>query len=138
MRPDLLRSVVASVPFVDVMNTMLDESLPLTVGEFEEWGNPKIKEQFELHGRRTARTTTSRTQEYPAMLVRPSYNDSQVMYWEPAKWVAKLRAMKTDGNPLLLKINMKPAGHGGQSGRYDRLRDTAWDYAFVLGELGMK
>jgi oligopeptidase B len=77
-------------------------------------------------------------QDYPAMLVRTSYNDSQVMYWEPAKYVAKLRALKTDTNTLLFKVNMQPAGHGGQSGRYDRLRDTAWDYAFVLSQLGLK
>jgi oligopeptidase B len=137
MRPDLFRIVLAYVPFVDVINTMLDESLPLTVGEFEEWGNPKHKDEFDYMMKYSPYDNV-RAQAYPTMLVRTSYNDSQVMYWEPAKYVAKLRALKTDANTLLFKVNMQPAGHGGQSGRYDRLHDMAWDYAFILAQLGMK
>jgi oligopeptidase B len=136
MRPDLFKVVVASVPFVDVVNTMLDESLPLTVQEFEEWGNPKVKDQYDYMMTYSPYDNV-KAAAYPAMLVRSSYNDSQVMYWEPAKWVSKLRATKTGSNPLLFKINIQPAGHGGQSGRYDRIHDTAFDYAFVLGQLGI-
>jgi oligopeptidase B len=137
LRPELFKVVVAYVPFVDVINTMLDESLPLTVNEFEEWGNPKIKAQYDYM--MTYRPYDNvKAAAYPAMLVRSSYNDSQVMYWEPSKWVAKLRATKTDTHPLLFKVNMDPAGHGGQSGRYDRLHDVAFDYAFVLGQLGIR
>jgi oligopeptidase B len=134
MRPDLFRVALVYVPFVDVINTMLDESLPLTVPEFEEWGNPKKADEFR-YMRQYSPYDNVAAKAYPAMLVRSSYNDSQVMYWEPAKWVARLRATKTDRNPLLFKINMDPAGHGGASGRYDRLRDTAYDYAFVLSQL---
>ncbi len=136
MRPDLFRVVMAYVPFVDVINTMLDESLPLTVSEFEEWGNPKHKDEFDYMMKYSPYDNV-RAQAYPTMLVRTSYNDSQVMYWEPAKYVAKLRAQKTDKHPLLFKINMDPAGHGGQSGRFDRLHDTAFDDAFILTQLGM-
>jgi oligopeptidase B len=136
MRPDLFRAVIAAVPFVDVINTMLDESLPLTVGEFEEWGNPKVKEQYDTMIAYSPYDNVAR-KAYPAMLVKTSYNDSQVMYWEPAKYVAKLRAMKTDRNPLVFRINMDPAGHGGQSGRYNRLRETAFEYAFVITQLGL-
>jgi oligopeptidase B len=135
MRPDLWRAVVAGVPFVDVMNTMLDESLPLTTGEFEEWGNPKLPEQFGWMIAYSPYDNVAK-KDYPAMLVDTSYNDSQVMYWEPAKWVAKLRVMKTGSNPLYLRTNMKPAGHGGQSGRYDHLKERAFDYSFLLTELG--
>jgi oligopeptidase B len=135
LRPDLFKAVVALVPFVDVINTMLDESLPLTVGEFEEWGNPKVKEQYEYMMKYSPYDNIAR-KAYPAMLVRTSYNDSQVMYWEPAKYVARLRATKTDSNPLLFRINLNPAGHRGPSGRYERLRETAFDYAFILGQLG--
>ncbi len=134
MRPELFTVVLAYVPFVDVINTMLDETLPLTVPEFEEWGNPKNKPDFDTMIRYSPYDNVAK-QAYPTMLVRTSYNDSQVMYWEPAKWVARLRANKTDTRPLLFKIAMEPAGHGGQSGRYDRLRDTAFDYAFVLDQL---
>ena len=136
MRPELFKVVLAYVPFVDVINTMLDETLPLTVAEFEEWGNPKNKPDFDTMIRYSPYDNVAK-KAYPSMLVRTSYNDSQVMYWEPAKWVAKLRAMKADDNPLLFKIAMDPAGHGGQSGRYDRLRDTAFDYAFLLERLGL-
>jgi len=134
LRPDLFHAVVTYVPFVDVINTMLDESLPLTVGEFEEWGNPKKPDEYRYMKQYSPYDNVA-AKAYPTMLVRSSYNDSQVMYWEPAKYVAKLRATKTDSNPLIFKINMDPAGHGGASGRYDRLKDVAYDYAFILREL---
>jgi oligopeptidase B len=136
MRPDLFRIVLNHVPFVDVINTMLDESLPLTVGEFEEWGNPKIPEQY-AYMKTYSPYDNVVAKDYPTMLVKTSFDDSQVMYWEPAKYVAKLRAVKTDKNPLVFKINMA-GGHGGSSGRYDRLRETAFDYAFVLTTLGVE
>ncbi|HEY2031462.1 MAG TPA: S9 family peptidase [Myxococcales bacterium] len=136
MRPDLFKVAIASVPFVDVINTMLDESLPLTVGEFEEWGNPKEEPAYR-YMRSYSPYDNVEPKAYPIMLVRSSYNDSQVMYWEPAKWVAKLRATKTDSNPLLFNIKMDPAGHGGASGRYDRLHDVAYDDAFLLTYLGV-
>jgi oligopeptidase B len=135
MRPDLFKAVVAQVPFVDVMNTMLDASLPLTVTEFEEWGNPAEKPAYDYMRTYSPYDNIAR-QPYPAVLVKTSLNDSQVMYWEPAKFVARLRANKTDHNPLVFKINMG-AGHGGSSGRYDALHDTAFDYAFILSELGL-
>jgi len=134
LRPDLFHTVVTYVPFVDVINTMLDESLPLTVGEFEEWGNPKKPDEYRYMKQYSPYDNVT-AKSYPTMLIRSSYNDSQVMYWEPAKYVAKLRSLKTDSNPLLFKINMDPAGHGGASGRYDRLKDVAYDYAFVVREL---
>jgi oligopeptidase B len=136
MRPDLWKAVVAQVPFVDVMNTMLDESLPLTIGEYEEWGNPHKEPDF-VRMLAYSPYDNIKAQAYPPILVRTSYHDSQVMYWEPAKYVARLRATKTDDNPLYLKINMNPSGHGGQSGRYDRLRDVAFDDAFVLTQEGI-
>jgi oligopeptidase B len=135
MRPDLFKAVVNHVPFVDVINTMLDESLPLTVGEFEEWGNPKISEQY-AYMKSYSPYDNIAAKDYPTMLVKTSFDDSQVMYWEPAKYVAKLRATKTDKNPLLFKINMA-GGHGGSSGRYDRIRETAFDDAFILTMLGI-
>ena len=134
MRPDLYRVALIRVPFVDVINTMLDEDLPLTVGEFEEWGNPKIREQYEVM-KGYCPYTNIRRQLYPVILVRTSLNDSQVMYWEPAKYVAKLRATAIEGAELLFKIDMT-GGHGGPSGRYDALRDLAFDDAFILTELG--
>jgi oligopeptidase B len=133
LRPDLFRAAVLRVPFVDAITTMLDESLPLTVGEFEEWGNPRVREHYEYMKTYCPYTNIS-AQRYPAMLVRTSRNDSQVMYWEPAKYVAKLRALKADDHPLLFAINMA-AGHGGASGRYDALRELAFDYAFILTQL---
>jgi oligopeptidase B len=136
MRPDLFKVVVAFVPFVDVINTMLDESLPLTVAEFEEWGNPKIKDQFDYMLSYSPYDNVAK-KAYPVLLVKSAYNDSQVMYWEPTKWVAKLRASKTDHNLLLLKMDMDPAGHGGKSGRYERLHETAFYYAFMLWQLGI-
>jgi oligopeptidase B len=130
MRPDVCAAALLRVPFVDVINTMLDESLPLTVGEFEEWGNPKIPEQY-AYMRSYCPYSNLAPLAYPTILVRTSLNDSQVMYWEPAKWVAKLRTLKKDRNPLLFKIDLD-AGHGGPSGRYDLLREIAFDYAFIL------
>ena len=136
LRSDLFHLAMVYVPFVDVVNTMLDESLPLTVGEFEEWGNPKKADEY-AYIRSYSPYDNVAAKAYPVMLVRSSYNDSQVMYWEPAKWVAKLRATKTDQNLLAFKVNMDPAGHGGASGRYDRLRDIAYDYAFLITQLGL-
>ena len=133
LRPNLFGAVVSLVPFVDVLNTMLDDSLPLTVGEYEEWGNPNERDAY-FRIKSYCPYTNIEKAPYPTMLVRTSLNDSQVMYWEPAKYVAKLRAHKTDDNPLVFKINMD-AGHGGSSGRYDYLRETALDYAFVLTQL---
>jgi len=136
MRPDLFKAVVAYVPFVDVVNTELDETLPLTAGEWEEWGNPvKSKENFQYMLSYSPYDNVA-AKDYPAMLVKTSLNDSQVLFHEPAKWVAKLRTLKTDKNPLLLKVNMG-AGHGGASGRYDALRETAFDYAFILTQMGI-
>jgi len=136
MRPDLFRIVISHVPFVDVLNTMLDPSLPLTVGEYEEWGNPQIAADY-FYMKSYCPYTNLECKAYPTMLVKTSLNDSQVMYWEPAKYVAKLRTLKIDNNPLLLKINMG-AGHGGASGRYDYLREIALDYAFLLTQLGSR
>jgi oligopeptidase B len=136
MRPDLFKAAIVGVPFVDVMNTMLDESLPLTVGEFEEWGNPKEKPAFDYMITYSPYDNIE-AKAYPDMLVKTSFNDSQVMYWEPAKYVAKMRAMRSDHNVLLLKTNLKPAGHGGSSGRYDHLREVAFDYAYILKEMGV-
>ena len=136
LRPELFRAALVDVPFVDVINTMLDETLPLTVGEFEEWGNPKELQDYRYMLGYSPYDNV-RAQAYPAMLVRSALNDSQVMYWEPAKWVARLRATKTDTNPLLFKISLDPAGHSGASGRYDRLRETAFDDAFLLRQVGI-
>jgi len=134
MRPGLFHVVLSQVPFVDVLNTMLDASLPLTVAEYEEWGNPQIAEDYFTMKKYCPYTNLER-KAYPAMLLKTALNDSQVMYWEPVKYVARLRTLKTDSNPLLLKINMG-AGHGGASGRYDYLREIALDYAFLLTQLG--
>jgi oligopeptidase B len=136
MRPDLFHAVHAAVPFVDVMNTMMDASLPLTVGEYLEWGNPNEPEAYDYMKTYSPYDNLEK-RAYPAMLVTTSLNDSQVMYWEPAKYVARLRVVKTDSNPLLLKIKMDPAGHGGASGRYDRLKDQAFEYAWLLSEVGI-
>jgi oligopeptidase B len=135
LRPDLFRAVLSHVPFVDVMNTMLDASLPLTVPEYEEWGDPNQEEYFRYMLSYSPYDNLKEA-AYPAMLVKTSLNDSQVMYWEPAKYVAKLRTLKTDAKPLLLVTNME-AGHGGASGRYDYLKEIAFDYAFLLRELGV-
>jgi oligopeptidase B len=135
MRPDLFKAIVAEVPFVDVINTMLDSSLPLTAQEWEQWGNPKNPEQY-AYLRSYSPYDNIEKKGYPWILVTTSVNDSQVMYWEPAKWVAKLRATKTDSNPLYFKVNLA-GGHGGSSGRYERLRETAFKYAFVLDAVGL-
>ena len=135
MRPDLFKAVVAQVPFVDVMNTMLDASLPLTTSEYIEWGNPNERPAFDYMIKYSPYDNV-RLQNYPAVLVHVSLNDSQVPYWEGAKFVAKLRVTKTDRNPLLLKANMG-AGHGGSSGRYDALRETAFTYSFMLWQMGI-
>jgi oligopeptidase B len=136
MRPDLFHAVHLAVPFVDVMNTMMDASLPLTVGEYLEWGNPNDKPAYDYMKTYSPYDNLEK-RAYPAMLVTTSFNDSQVMYWEPAKYVARLRHLKADNTPLLLKIKMDPAGHGGASGRYDRLRDTAFEYAWLLNQVGI-
>jgi oligopeptidase B len=141
MRPDLFRVVLSHVPFVDIMNTMLDATLPLTVAEYEEWGNPNEPEAFATMLSYSPYDNLANLDEraraaIPAILVKTSLNDSQVMYWEPAKYVAKLRTLKTNSTPLLLHINMD-AGHGGASGRYDYLKEIAFDYAFLLTQLGV-
>ena len=136
MRPDLFHAALVGVPFVDVINTELDDSLPLTVGEFEEWGNPKEKAAFDYMISYSPYDNIQ-AKTYPNMLVKTSFNDSQVMYWEPAKYVAKMRATRIDHNLLILKTNMGPAGHGGASGRYDRLKEAAFDYAFIFQQMGI-
>jgi len=135
LKPEIFRAVLSHVPFVDVMNTMLDASLPLTVPEYEEWGNPNETEYFH-YMLSYSPYDNLKPGSYPAILVKTSLNDSQVMYWEPAKYVARLRTLKTDDKPLLLVTNME-AGHGGASGRYDYLKEIAFDYAFLLRELGI-
>ena len=135
MRPDLFKAVVSQVPFVDVMNTMLDATLPLTVGEYLEWGNPNEEKPYQYMRSYSPYDNLER-KAYPAILVETSLNDSQVMYWEPAKYVAKMRTLKTDTNPLLLRTNMD-AGHGGASGRYDYLKEIAYTYSFVLSQVGV-
>jgi oligopeptidase B len=134
LRPDLFKAIVADVPFVDVINTMLDTSLPLTSQEWEQWGNPNDPEQY-AYLRRYSPYENVEKKAYPWLLVTTSVNDSQVMYWEPAKWVARLRVTKTDKNPIYLKTNLA-GGHGGSSGRYERLRETAFRYAFILDAMG--
>jgi oligopeptidase B len=134
-RPDLFAAAIADVPFVDVINTMLDPDIPLTVIEYEEWGNPNIKEQFDYMLSYSPYDQVQ-AQAYPAMLITAGLHDTRVQYWEPAKWTAKLRAHKTDTNRLLLKTNMG-CGHGGSSGRYERIREIAFEYAFVLDVLQM-
>lgn len=135
-RPDLFQCAIADVPFVDVINTMLDESLPLTTFEFEEWGNPKIREQYECIKKYSPYDNVKK-QNYPHLLINTGFNDSQVGYWEPTKWAAKLRELKTDSNLLLFKINMN-AGHAGSSGRNNILKDIAFNMAFIMKCLGIK
>ena len=136
LRPDLFCAIHSAVPFVDVMNTMMDASMPLTVGEYLEWGNPNEKEAFDYMMSYSPYDNLE-AKAYPATLVTTSFNDSQVMYWEPAKYVAKLRALKTDDNELLLKTKLEAAGHGGASGRYDRWRDRAFEMAWMLTQAGV-
>jgi oligopeptidase B len=135
LRPDLFHAALVQVPFVDVLNTMSDSSLPLTVGEFEEWGDPRAQADYERL-RAYSPYENLAAKAYPTMLVKTSLNDSQVMYWEPAKYVARMRTLRTDRRPLLFKVNMA-GGHGGASGRYDALKDTAFDYAFLLATVGI-
>ena len=135
LRPDLCRAAILTVPFVDVLNTMSDASLPLTTGEYVEWGNPNKKSEYNYIKSYSPYDNIT-AQNYPAILLMTSLHDSQVPYWEAAKYTARMRATKTDKNPLLLKINLE-AGHGGSSGRYDRLRETAFEYTFGMASLGL-
>ena len=136
MRPDLFRGIVAEVPFVDVVTTMLDSAIPLTTGEYDEWGDPNQKDFYDYLLSYSPYDNVAK-QDYPAILVTAGLHDSQVQYWEPAKWVAKLRELKTDKNRVLLKTNME-AGHGGASGRFRRHRETAFSYVFLLDLAGIK
>jgi oligopeptidase B len=133
--PQDYRGIVAGVPFVDVVTTMLDESIPLTTNEFDEWGNPAQKKYYDYMLSYSPYDNVAR-QDYPAMFVGTGLWDSQVQYYEPSKWVARLRTHKTDGNPLVYRINME-AGHGGKSGRFEKYRETAEYYAFMLEQLGV-
>jgi oligopeptidase B len=136
MRADLFHTLIAQVPFVDVVTTMLDEDIPLTTGEYEEWGNPNDKAYFDYMLSYSPYDNV-KPQNYPNMLITTGYHDSQVQYWEPAKWIAKLRAAKTDNNLLLFKTEMN-FGHGGASGRFEALKETAMEYAFLLTTLTIK
>jgi oligopeptidase B len=135
MRPDLFKAVHAAVPFVDVLNTMMDPTLPLTVGEYLEWGNPNEQSAYDYMKTYSPYDNLEK-RAYPAILVTTSLHDSQVMYWEPAKFVARLRTLQTANRPVLLKVNMG-AGHGGFSGRYDRLKEQAFEYAWLLSQVGI-
>jgi oligopeptidase B len=130
MRPDLWHGIVAQVPFVDVVTTMLDDTIPLTTGEYDEWGNPNEKEYYD-YMKTYSPYDNVESKDYPSMLITTGLHDSQVQYWEPAKWVAKLREMKTDSNRILLFTNLE-TGHGGASGRFERLKEVALEYAFLL------
>ena len=130
MAPELYNGIIAAVPFVDVVTTMLDDSIPLTTGEYDEWGNPNDKLYYE-YMKSYSPYDNIETKEYPNMLITAGLHDSQVQYWEPAKWVAKLRDMKTDNNKLYLKTNMD-AGHGGASGRFESIKEDAEEFAFLL------
>jgi oligopeptidase B len=134
MRPDLFKAVVAQVPFVDVVSTILDTSLPLSAMEWEEWGNPNDPVYYD-YMKSYSPYDNVEAKDYPAMLITAGLNDPRVSYWEPAKWTAKLRDLKTDHNVLLLKTNMD-AGHAGASGRYEQLKEIAFEYAFLLGQWG--
>jgi oligopeptidase B len=134
LRPDLFDGVIANVPFVDVVTTMLDDSIPLTTFEYDEWGNPHEPAAYRTMLAYSPYDNVS-AQDYPHLLVTTGLHDSQVQYWEPAKWIARLRAHQTGAASLLLKTNMD-AGHGGASGRYERYRETAFEYAFLLDLAG--
>lgn len=136
MKPELYKGVIAAVPFVDVVTTMLDSSIPLTTFEWDEWGDPRKKEYYDYMLSYSPYDQV-KAQAYPSMIVTTGYWDSQVQYWEPAKWVAKLRDMKTDKNVLVMDCNMT-AGHGGASGRFERYRITSLQYAFILDLAGIK
>ena len=130
MAPQLFRGIIAQVPFVDVVTTMLDDTIPLTTGEYDEWGNPNEKEFYDYILSYSPYDNVE-AKDYPAMLVTTGLHDSQVQYWEPAKWVAKLRELKTDDNPLYLRTEMD-FGHGGASGRFEPYHEVALEYAFML------
>ena len=136
MRPDLYKGIIANVPFVDVVTTMLDETIPLTTSEYDEWGNPN-EEKYYHYMLSYSPYDNVEAKDYPALLVTTGLHDSQVQYWEPAKWVAKLRELKTDDNPLIFHINMD-YGHGGASGRFQWIKDTALEYAFMFDLLGIR
>jgi oligopeptidase B len=136
MAPELYHGIVAAVPFVDVVTTMLDESIPLTTGEFNEWGNPKNKDAYEYMLSYSPYDQVS-AQDYPNLMVTTGLHDSQVQYFEPAKWVARLRDRRTDNNKLIMHVNMD-AGHGGASGRYRRYKETAQEFAFLAGLAGLE
>ena len=136
IRPDLFNGAVAQVPFVDVITTMMDESIPLTTGEFDEWGNPKDKKYYDYMLSYSPYDNVKK-QAYPNMLITTGFHDSQVQYFEPAKWVAKLRELKTDNRRLLFYCEME-AGHGGKSGRFQRLKEVALEYGFLLDMEGIK
>ena len=135
MEPELWQGVIAHVPWVDVVTTMLDESIPLTTAEFDEWGNPRDPVYYAYMLSYSPYDNVA-AKAYPAMYVTTGLHDSQVQYFEPAKWVAKLRAIKTDNNPLILDVDLE-SGHGGASGRFARYKRTAMEYSFILGQLGM-
>jgi len=136
MAPELYNGVIAAVPFVDVVTTMLDDTIPLTTGEYDEWGNPNELADYNYIKSYSPYDNVIE-QNYPNMLITTGLHDSQVQYWEPAKWVAKLRTHKTDNNKLLFHTNME-AGHGGASGRFEALREVAEEYAFFLDLEGQK
>jgi oligopeptidase B len=136
MKPEIFKGVIAAVPFVDVVTTMLDESIPLTTGEYDEWGNPN-EETYYQYMKSYSPYDNVEAKDYPALLITTGLHDSQVQYWEPAKWIAKLRELKTDANPLYLKTNMD-TGHGGASGRFEAYRETALEYAFLLDLEGIQ
>jgi oligopeptidase B len=136
LKPDIFKAAIAEVPFVDVLTTMLDESIPLTTGEYDEWGNPNIKKYYDYMLTYSPYDNVQ-AKNYPALLVTTGFYDSQVQYWEPAKWVAKLRALKTDNNPIYLYTDMS-AGHGGASGRFQQYKEIALDYVFLFDQLGIK
>ena len=136
MRPDLWKGIIAGVPWVDVITTMLDTSIPLTTGEFDEWGDPREREYYDYMLSYSPYDNVT-AQDYPHLLITAGLHDSQVQYFEPAKWAAKLRAHKTDDHRLLLKTNMD-AGHGGASGRFRRFRETALDYSFLIDLAGVE
>ncbi len=135
LRPDLFRAIVAQVPFVDVLNTMLDDTLPLTTMEYNEWGNPNERAFYD-YIKTYSPYDNVRPQAYPSMLITGGISDPRVTYWEPAKWTARLRDTKTDNNLLLLKIHME-SGHAGASGRFDRLKEVAEEFTFILNTFGM-
>ena len=135
LSPGVYRGIVAQVPFVDVVTTMLDDSIPLTTNEYDEWGNPNEREDYDYMLSYSPYDNV-RAQGYPAMFVTTGLWDSQVQYYEPAKWIAKLRALRTDQNPMFLHVDME-AGHGGKSGRFQRYREIAMEYTFVLDQAGI-